>query len=140
MKKILAIVRRDVKSGTRDWLILYLSIAPILFALVIKALIPGVESSTLNVVLLEDVDKELSGYVGNYAEVEYVDSMEAMEERVLRMDDIYGVTEGGPTAYHIIRQGNEVGDTHEVLAMLLDQLAYEEPVEMPVDVRFSDVG
>ncbi|QSX08844.1 ABC transporter permease [Alkalibacter rhizosphaerae] len=140
MKKILAIVRRDVKSGTRDWLILYLSIAPILFALVIKALIPGVESSTLNVVLLEDVDKELSGYVENYAEVEYVDSMEAMEERVLRMDDIYGVTEGESEVYRIIRQGNEVGDTHEVLSMLLDQLAYEEPVEMPVDVRFSDVG
>lgn len=139
MKKLFAIVFRDAKAGTRDWLILYLSMAPIMFALVIRGLIPSVESTTLNVVLLKEAANDLSTYVEQYAQVDTVDNEEQMKERVLRMDDVYGVvtTDDG---FQVVRQGNEVGDTHEALTVLLDRFAYEEPVDLPVKVIFSDLG
>lgn len=140
MKKFLAIVSKDAINGTRDWLIIYLSIAPILFAVIIRALIPSVGATTLNVVLLEDTPAQLSEYVSQYADVEYVDTMDQLEERVLRMDDVYAVIPLESEKLQIVRQGNEVGDTHEALSLLLDQYLYDEDLDLPVDVRFSDIG
>lgn len=141
MKRILAFVQRDLKSGTRDWLILYLSIAPILFALIIRGLIPGVEASTLNVVLLDSASTELVEYMETLSQVEYVPTQEAMEERILRTDDVYGVLESDAEKIQILRQGNEVGDTHEALSLLLDRFLQEETLPAPpVKVLFSDMG
>lgn len=141
MKKIRAFIQRDLKSGTRDWLILYLSIAPILFALVIKALIPGVEASTLNVILLDSSSSELVEYMETLSQVEFVPNQDAMEERILRTDDVYGVLETDSEKAQILRQGNEVGDTHEALSLLLDRYLQEETLPpAPVKILFSDMG
>ncbi|GAB6088828.1 ABC transporter permease [Spirochaeta dissipatitropha] len=136
MKRILAIVGRDVRSGLRDWLIVYLSIAPFLIAFILRALIPGVGDSLVNVVLLED--DPLRPRLERIAQVETVATLEKMEERVLRMDDIYGVlsTDSG---FELIRQGNEIGAGHEMLEVLLTRLSRPD-AELPVAISFSDIG
>jgi ABC-2 type transport system permease protein len=139
MKKILSIVGRDIKSGTRDWLIIYLAIAPILFALVIKALIPSVGSSGLNLVLMQGTDNDLAKYLSNYATVEYATDTDAMEERILRMDDVFGITQNS-NGIELIKQGNETGNMDMLLSNILDKYVQSDLPDIPVIVEFSDVG
>lgn len=138
MKKIIAIVSRDVKSGTRDWLIMYLAIAPILIALVLKALIPGVSDTTLNVVLLEDTKGEVKTHIETYAKVTYVDDQAALEERVLRMDDVFGLTIDQDN-YAIISQGNEVYNMVQLFSSVIDQYRYKD-LDIKAEVITSDMG
>ena len=138
MKKILAIAGRDVKSGVRDWMVLFVALAPILLALLVRALIPGVGSSTMDLVLLNSADPGLSDYVSSFAQVEYVDTEAAMEERILRTDDVFGVT-GTAGHFRIIRQGNETEGFSDALALILDSYG-ADPDSLPVKVVFSDLG
>ena len=105
MKKILAVIGRDVKSGTRDWLIIYLSLASIMIALILRSLIPSVSDSTLSVVVTEDTSPAFVEYLETKANVTQVKDLDALKERILRIDDILGVVENNGT-YEIISQGN----------------------------------
>lgn len=138
MKKILAIIGRDIKSGTRDWLIIYLSLASILIALILKALIPSVSNSSLNLVVTEDTSPAFVQYLESKAQVSLVSDQAALEERVLRIDDVLGVVETGGT-YSIIKQGNEAYQMEEPLRYILN--AYDsQDVKLPIKIMFSDIG
>jgi len=138
MKKILAIIGRDIKSGTRDWLIIYLSLASILIALILKALIPSVSNSSLNLVVTEDTSPAFVQYLEGKAQVSLVSDQAALEERVLRIDDVLGVVETGGT-YSIIKQGNEAYQMEEPLRYILN--AYDsQDVKLPIKIVFSDIG
>lgn len=138
MKRILSIVFRDIKSGTRDWLILYLSIAPILFAVILKMFIPSAGDTSINFVILEESNHLLENHLSAYSNVETVKDLEKLEERVLRIDDVFGVVmnSGGP---ELIVQGNEVEGTSEIAKVIL--LNYNRnQTQLPVDLEFSDIG
>ena len=63
LKRILSIALRDLKSGIRDFMIVYILIAPFLLAFILNLLVPGASSITVNVVLEETADKELIEYL-----------------------------------------------------------------------------
>lgn len=138
MKKILAIIGRDIKSGTRDWLIIFLSLASILIALILKALIPSVSDSTLSVVVTEDTSPAFIEYLEGKARVSIAEDMDALKERILRIDDILGVVETNGQ-YEIITQGNEAYPMEEPLKYILNAYG-KENVELPMKVTFSDIG
>lgn len=138
MRKILAIILRDIKSGTRDWMIIYLSLASILIALILRALIPSVSDSTLNVVLLEDSPSAFTRYISEKANVSTVSDLEALEERVLRTDDVLGVVAQGEN-FEIIKQGNEVIPMEEPLRIILNAYGKTD-IQLPVEIKFSDIG
>ena len=138
MKKLLAIIGRDIKSGTRDWLIIYLSLASIMIALILKALIPSVSDSTLSVVVTEDASPAFVEYLETKARVSQVKDLDALKQRVLRIDDILGVVEHSGE-YEIITQGNEAYPMDEPLRFILNAYG-KENVELPMKVIFSDIG
>lgn len=138
MRKILAIILRDIKSGTRDWMIIYLSLASILIALVLRALIPSVSESTLNVVVLDDSPSAFTSYISDKANVSMVSDLEALEERVLRMDDILGVVAQGEN-FEIVKQGNEVIPMEEPLRIILNAYGKTD-TQLPLEIKFSDIG
>lgn len=138
MRKILAIILRDIKSGTRDWMIIYLSLASILIALVLRALIPSVSESTLNVVMLDDSPSAFTSYISDKANVSMVSDLEALEERVLRMDDVLGVVAQGEN-FEIVKQGNEVIPMEEPLRIILNAYGKTD-TQLPLEIKFSDIG
>lgn len=139
MKKMLAIISRDIKSGTRDWLIIYLSLASLLIALILRTLIPGLSSSSLSVVMLDNADSKLVDILSERATILLVDSQEALEERILRLDDVYGVIEQSDGTYKIINQGNEALPMNDTLRYMIN--AYSgQSVTLPFEVAFSDIG
>lgn len=138
MKRILLIVLRDIKSGTRDWLILYLSIAPILLAVILRTFIPSAGDTSVNFVILESSASQLESHLSTYSKVDVVENMEELEERVLRIDDVFGV-QLLSDKLELIAQGNEVEGTSEIAKVIL--LNYnKENTQLPVDVKFSNIG
>lgn len=139
MKKILAIFLRDVKSGVRDFLALFILCAPLLFALVLKLLIPGFGDSTMTVAAGPDLPPPLVERLESFSRVERLKDRKAVEERVLRLDDAFGLVADGES-YIIVSQGNErMGKMSGLLDFSVN--AYANPLlEAPVEVKLSDAG
>ncbi|MFP4443819.1 MAG: ABC transporter permease [Spirochaetia bacterium] len=137
MKKILAVAGRDIKSGTRDFIAVYILIAPFLLALLLKALVPAAGSTTVNMAVPPDAEEDFVIYLERYGSVERV---QEMETRVNRTDDIFGIVpEKGGDGYTVIRQGNETEGSLEMLRFILNQRANPE-IDLPIEVVVSDIG
>lgn len=136
MKKILAIVKRDIKSGMRDWLIVYLSLAPFLIALILRMLMPSVGNTTVNVVTLRD--DPIATAIESFVKLETVNTLPLLEARVKRMDDVFGIItiEGG---VELVTQGNEGEGSKEMIKSILYRIQYPD-VDTGIDVVFSDMG
>ncbi|HCX65435.1 MAG TPA: hypothetical protein DHN33_09520 [Eubacteriaceae bacterium] len=138
MKKILAIVKRDLKSGVRDWLILYLLLAPVLFAVILRLFIPGVESSNLHFVALEQLPQADQTHIEQYATIEYVENVDQLEERVSRIDDVIGITKES-NEFQIVQQGNEQEGLLQTTGYVL-QSVDESFEDVPIELSFSEIG
>ncbi len=129
---------RDLKSGTRDFLIIYIMIAPFLLAFILRALIPSAGSATINIAVDDTISKTMITYLEDYGKVEQLDSIENIKTRVTKMDDVFGLvkTEHG---YEIINQGNEIEGGIEMLQFIVDSYKNKD-LELPVEVKISDIG
>ena len=138
LKRIAALVGKDIRIGMRDYLVIYIFIAPFLFALALRVLIPGVGSTTVKIVVPDTADSEFVSYIEGYGSVETAKDMESLEERVLRTDDIFGIVkEGG--GYRIIQQGNETEGMADMLGFIINSYINSD-IEIPAEVRISDIG
>lgn len=106
IRKIMALFTRDLKVSLHDFIALYIIIFPVLFALVINWVAPGINDTTVNLAVLEGEGSERVAYLEDYAKIEYFDSIEAIERRVMKRDNIVGVKWDGDEAV-LILQGNE---------------------------------
>ncbi|NLB20179.1 MAG: ABC transporter permease [Clostridium sp.] len=104
--KILRIFRKDAKIATRDSMMIYIIVIPVLIALGILFLAPGITDSSMKVAMLDSDDQDHITYMGNYVQVELFDSVEEVERRVLKRDDIPGIIPSGD-GYEIVVEGNE---------------------------------
>lgn len=137
MKGILAIVGRDIRSGVRDWLMVYLFIAPFMIALVLRFLIPGVSDSLVSLVMIQG---DLYGtQLQELAQVDFVPDQQALEQRVLAMDDVIGLITRDSSTFEIIAQGNEVVPAQELLPHLLNRITQPDAA-LPIQVGLEDLG
>lgn len=137
MKRILAIVKRDILSGLRDFLVVYLMVAPVLIALVLRLLVGGMAATPLRAAVLDDGSPVVTE-LARFTRVEKFSTRDALVERVLRIDDVLGVVTAG-TGHELIAQGNELPGTDLVLRNVLRRIQAGEGA-LPVTVRVSDVG
>lgn len=116
-KKMLRILKKDAQVTTRDALLLYIIVVPILLAGAIVLFAPGVTESNAKIALLESDDAAYIEYMENYADVEIFSSLDELERRINKRDDIAGLVKvnGG---HEIVIQGNEPEDTIEYAKLL----------------------
>jgi ABC-2 type transport system permease protein len=89
--------------------------------------------------MLDNADSKLVDTLSERATILLVDSQEALEERILRLDDVYGVIEQSDGTYNIINQGNEAMPMNDTLRYMIN--AYSgQSVTLPFEVAFSDIG
>ncbi len=138
LRRIGAVMIRDVKSGTRDFMTIYIMIAPILLALVLKAVVPGAGATTIKVAVDGSIDADVVEYLKGYARVETYDDRDRIESRVSRTDDIFGLVREGDE-FVIIEQGNETTGSRGLLASIVNSFVNNN-LDLPIDVRISDVG
>lgn len=106
LKRIIAIFSRDLKVNIKDFFSLYILVVPVLFAVAINLFAPGINDTTINLALIEGENEEQVDYFSQFAKVELFKSVEEVNQRVKKRDNIIGILpEAGE--YYIITQGNE---------------------------------
>ncbi len=137
LSKIFRILQRDIKSGMRDYMVLYIIIFPFILAFILKMMTTSVGSITVNVAVDDSIGEDMILYLEDYAKVETFDSLDKMRERVNRTDDIFGLTmkDGG---YLVYQQGNETQGTVDILDLIVTSYDNQD-LEVPIDVRISDI-
>ena len=106
LKKIWSIFIRDLKVNTRETISLFIIILPLAIAVGINLIMPGINDTTVNIAMIKNENTEQADYFESFAHVEYFDSRQAVEERVMERDNRLGVVrEAGE--YIILAQGDE---------------------------------
>ncbi len=120
LKKAFIIFNRDLKTVTRESMGLMLMVMPALFALAITLFTPGLNDTTVNLVMLKSDNSEHIDYMKEFAKVEIFNEMEQVLDRVKKRDDVAALVpiNGG---YEIILQGNEP-EVVELYAKFLNAL------------------
>ncbi|MFC1986381.1 ABC transporter permease [Chloroflexota bacterium] len=106
IKKIFVIFGRDLLSSRRDFLALYIMVAPLLLAVGITLFAPGLNDTTVKLAMLKSDDIEHIEYMERFSKVELFNSVDELERRVEKRDDIAAIAPTGHS-YEIILQGNE---------------------------------
>jgi hypothetical protein len=105
--KILMIFKRDMKVSVRNFITLYIIVVPVIFAVIINVFSPGINDTTVEIVLLEGENSDQVEFFRKFAKVELLDTVENIENRVKKRDNIVAVLPGRSDEYFILTQGNE---------------------------------
>jgi ABC-2 type transport system permease protein len=136
MKQLFTILRQDVAIATRDVIVLYILLAPLIIAVVLRLVIPSVEGTRLSFALLDDPGgAEMREALEGYGRVEVHGSPQSLEMRVRRADDTAGIVVG-PGGVELVVEGNE--DPGLVLAWQAVAAAMTQPPGE--SVVFEDLG
>jgi len=107
LKKILIIFQRDLKTSVRNFITLYIIVVPVIFSIIINIFSPGINDTTVEVVLIDGDNPEQAVYFEQFAKVERMKSLKEVEDRVRKRDNIIGVLPDEAGDYYILSQGNE---------------------------------
>ena len=133
----MAITMRDIKSGIRDSMIIYILIAPILIAFILRAFIPAAGSNVINVVVVEGTDSAFVEMLKDHGRVEILSDREDIVRRVEATDDIFGLVTVGDQI-EIIAGGNEMSGSLDLVRSVIG--SWQNPdLEAPADVVISDM-
>lgn len=107
LKKVFTIFLRDLKASVRNFITMYILVVPVIFAILINIFSPGINDTTVEIVLLKGENPEQSEYLKQFAQVEELESLEEIEDRVRRRDHIIAVLPGTSDEYYLLTQGDE---------------------------------
>lgn len=107
IKKVFLIFQRDLRTSVRNFLTLYIIVVPVLFAIMINVFSPGINDTTVEIALLDGENPQQSEYFKQFAKVEALGTIEEIEERVMKRDNIVAVLPDKSGEYYILSQGNE---------------------------------
>lgn len=138
MRRILAIFSRDIKNSFRDYLVLYMIIAPFLLAIGLNFFIPSAQSASLQFALNEKVGEKIISEFERYGEVQVYPTDEEVKERVNDIDDVAGITKNEKGNFQLILEGNESHDTEVIPQMIIRDILSEQKVD--VEYKISDIG
>jgi ABC-2 type transport system permease protein len=138
LKRIIAVMLRDLKSGLRDFIFIYILIAPFILAAVLNLIVPGMDATTVNLAIDNSISDEMVQYLEGYANIEKVSNIEDIEKRVKKTDDVFGLIMEDKE-YKIIQQGNEM-EGGEVLIKTIINGFEKNTINNGIKVSITDVG
>ena len=119
LSRIGSIMKRDMRHSLRDFILVYGLLAPFLLAFILRALMPAVGDTAINLVVTGELGEEMIGRLREYARVDVVDNRQQLESRVLALDDAAGIVIGESGAFEVILEGNEAHDTEILPGIIL---------------------
>lgn len=107
IKKIFIIFLRDMKMSVRNFITLYILVVPIVMAILINIFAPGISDTTVEVLLLEGENHQQIEYFEKFATVETLTSLEEIENRLSKRDNIIAILMNSSGENYIMTEGNE---------------------------------
>jgi len=138
VKRIVSIFKRDVSSSIRDFLILYMIIAPVLLAIGLKFFIPSATSASLQFAVDGRLGDEIIEEFQRYGKVEVYSSLDEIKNRVNKIDDIAGITKNDEGKFKIILEGNESHDAKEIPGKIVRSIVSNKSID--IDYTVQDIG
>ena len=127
IKKILAVFARDISVNRRDAMALFIIVIPLIIAVGINLMSPGVNDTTVNLALIDGENTEQAAYFDDFAHVELFEDTEEVERRVKQRDNVVGVIKDGD-GYYILAQGNEPDSVIDYAKLL--NILYESDAQI----------
>lgn len=137
MNRIWSIFRRDIKSSIREFLLLYIILAPIIIAIGLRFFIPSVNAISFQFALDKNMTAATIEEFEKYGDVELLDGRAAIEKRVAKVDDLIGVLQKQDNGYIVISQGNEKESSKYIVHQIIDSL---DSKDARGNIIFSDMG
>ncbi|NLM76769.1 MAG: ABC transporter permease [Ruminococcaceae bacterium] len=138
LRRIMAIAGRDLKSGLRDYTILYILIAPFFLAILLKAFIPNAGASLIHVVVPDTADPAWVETLASFGTVERAIDREALIRRVKNSDDVFALIKNEDHV-EIIAAGDEAAGSLELVRSVMNGLANQN-FTLPVTMSVTDLG
>ncbi|KXG77462.1 ABC transporter permease [Thermotalea metallivorans] len=138
MRRIWAIFRRDLSSSFREFILLYMMVAPIILALIFRFFVPSANSAALQFAVDGRIGSDVIGRLEQYGSVEIYRDRAELEKRVRGADDIAGITKDGSGNFQIILEGNEAHDTKVIPQKIIRDMI--SPQNIDVDFSVRDLG
>lgn len=107
MKRIIAILIKDLKTSSRDFILGYILIAPLLIALFLRLFIPSMEDAPVTFALHENVGQKIISTFEDYGKVLVFSDQEALKEQVRALGDIEGLYVNDQKVLVVLQEGNE---------------------------------
>ncbi|WP_430886184.1 ABC transporter permease [Fusibacter sp. JL216-2] len=107
IRKILIIFQRDLKTSVRNFITLYIIVVPVIFSVIINVFSPGINDTAVEVLLLDGENTEQTEYFQKFAKVELMQTLEDIENRIRKRDNIVAVVPNQAGDYYLLSQGNE---------------------------------
>ncbi len=117
INKIFIILKRDFVMATRDAMLMYILVIPVLMAVGILLFAPGLNDTTVKFAMLETDNPEHIKFMQENAKVELFASVNDLERRINKRDDIAGLVPA-EKGWEIVLQGNESELTEEYAKLL----------------------
>ena len=127
LKKIWIIFIRDLMVNMREFMTLYMMIIPLVLAVGINFLSPGINDTSVNLALIENENLKQAAYFDDFAHVELFSDEQRVEDRVRARDDVVGILPKD-NGYYIMTQGNESELVLEYAKLL--NVLYESDVQL----------
>ena len=119
MKKIFNFMLRDLVSAKRDYVILYMLLAPLLIAFIMGLVIPSFESSPVTFAVDNNLDSGFKERLGDYGKILSYENRRDLIARVGRNDNVIGLTMENNN-YLVILEGNEGKEVEEAAFVVID--------------------
>jgi len=127
LKRIWVIFTRDLRVNMREFITIYMMIIPLLLAVGINFLSPGINDTSVNMALIENENPTQAEYFNDFAHVELFSDEQKVEDRVRARDDVLGILPKD-NGYYIMTQGNEAESVIEYTKLL--NVLYESDVQL----------
>ncbi|MFC2039144.1 ABC transporter permease, partial [Chloroflexota bacterium] len=120
IRKLFVVFKKDFMSTRRDAMGIYIMVIPLVLAVGITLFAPGLNDTTVKLAMLKSDDIEHIEFMQQFSKVELFDTLDELETRVEKRDDIAALAPTG-RSYEVILQGNE-SEIVEEYAVLLNTL------------------
>lgn len=130
MKKVINLLLQSFTNATRDNLMLYIIVAPILLAFLMKAFIPTVEEAQLKFAVHEQVGAQTISQIEDFGEVQLFGTVAEVTERVERVDFVAGIARQNDEL-QLILAGNEPAGLVETYKVILGDITSPE-IPVPI--------
>lgn len=122
IKRMYYFIKKDIRNSFKDSAVLIYVLFPIIIAIVLKLIIPGIESANITFVIDEtSVNKQIIDTLDEYGYIETYNGVDKVKKRINDFDDVTGlIKENGE--YKVIYEGNESENYTEITGVVLNRV------------------